>query len=286
MKKIFLIFFVALFIFNSCGNEDPIKDPSFCFNLVITNSARSLKLSLDIRPSQTLNSTGMIYIHRIGGHSPSLDYREHGAVRRHLLDTMLLNQKTFEKFSRLVRQSAVLEQKDIFGTRTDGNVYQIHITDSLRQNIFSMMGQTENRPLLELIAFCFGQFEEQFPAIPVMDFNSEIVVKKFDRVSAKQDSAFIRLIKKDYDITLYRGHAVSDPLTADTYVELWRTLENNRVWDLKSNREFISKYPIEYHLLVKCGDRMNEFVVYAPSKLKDKRYFNVINHIEALTTLK
>jgi hypothetical protein len=281
LKKLVLIFLVPFFFYNSCGKEEPIKDPSFCFNLAVVNSAQPLKLSMDIRPPHASYSEGIIYIHRINGHPASLDYREAGTVRRHMLDSIPLSRETFEKFSMLVRQAGVWEQQDVFGTRTDGNAYQITVSDSLLQHIFSVMGYTENKPLLELIAFCSGQFEIQFPSISIMDINSELIITKKDRVGGKQDSTLTRLTKRDNEIILNRAQT-AHTLSGDEYVELWRTLENNRVWDLSSNIEFVSKYPIEYRLEVRRGDLMKEFVVFAPSKLKDKRYFNVINHIEAL----
>lgn len=281
MKKSFVIITASFFLFSSCGKEEPLKDPSYCFNLTIVNPAQSLKLSMDIRPPHASYSKGILYIHRINDHPVSLDYRETGVVRLHMLDSVSLSEETFVKFSTLVRQAGVWQQGDIFGPRTDGNVYQITVSDSLHQHTFSVMGQIENSALTKLIVFCSEQFENQFPSIPIMDFNSELVIRKHDRVGEEQDSTIIGFTKKGSEIILYRGRSVY-PLSKEEYIQLWRTMENNRVWDLRSSVEFISKYPIEYSFEVRRGELMNEFIVYAPSKLTNKRYFNVINHIEAL----
>lgn len=198
-----------------------------------------------------------------------------------MLDSMPLEFEAYDKFSKLVRESRIWEQKDIFGTRTDGNAYVLNVSDSSRNHSFSLMGQVENRALLELIDFCAGQFNVQFPPVAVMDLESEIVIKKFDRVGFDKDSVYIRFMKND-DTMIFHHGPMSYALTEDEYVELWRVLENNRIWDLKSNVQYATKYPVEYRLAVRRGELSNEFTVYAPSKLSDKRYFNVINHMEAL----
>ena len=279
-----VILLSILFLCDSCSREELIKDPSFCFNLVIVNPALPQKLSIDIRPPHAVYSAAMVYIHRMDDHAASLDYRENGVVRRNMLDSMSLDQASFKKFSLLVKQAELWEQKDIFGPRTDGNAYQFILSDSLRQHVFSAMGEIRNPPLTDLITFCTEQFELLFPSIPIMSLNSEIAIKKLDRVSSKWDSTDIRLSKNEKGMILHQGRTAYR-LTSDEYIELWRILENNRIWDLHSDQEFVSKYPIEYRVSVKRGDLSNEFIVFAPSKIADKRYFNVINHIETLKTL-
>lgn len=281
MKKIKIICLLFFYVFNSCGKNETIDDPSFFLNLVVSNPAQSLKLSLNIVPHPSSPHSGLLYLHRVQENSNVLDYRETGVLRERMFDSVPLSREIFEDFSFLIREAHVWELGNVIGQRTDGNVYHFMLKDSTRKHTFSVMGMSNNKPLQKLIAFCLEQFYTYYPEISLMAASSEIEIKKYNRLTSKQDSTYIRIIKHENDIKLFIEQRFFS-ITKSEFVELWRILENNHIWDLSTNTEFAGKYPLEYRLCIKRDSRICNFTVFAPSKLSDKRYFNIINSVETL----
>ncbi|KAB2879072.1 hypothetical protein F9K33_10855 [bacterium] len=281
MKNVFLIYSCSLLLINSCGPDETIGDPSFHLNLIINNPAKPFKVSLNICRDPYSDQIGLIYIQRIQENSSIPDYRENGVVRRQMLDTVQVEKKAFAEFASLIKKANIWEQENLIGRRTDGNAYQFTVKDSLREHSFSVMGVSENVYMQELATFCLDQFDLHFPSIPVMEINSEISLKKYDRLTNAIDSVQIRIIKSGNAITaLYNQRPFR--LTENQYIDLWQIMENNHIWNLETMTKFETKYPVEYRLSVKRGIRSNSIIVYAPSKLSDKRLFNIINFIETM----
>ncbi|MBL7996310.1 hypothetical protein JNM05_13150 [bacterium] len=283
MKKFVLIYSCGLLLINSCSRNEPIRDPSFRLNIIVNNPAKPFKVSLTICPDPHSEQTGLIHIQRIQENSSVPDYRESGVVRRKILDTVSLERDAFEKFALLIKKTKIWEQQNSIGRRTDGNAYQFTVKDSLREHSFSVMGSSENTNLEELTTFCLDQFELHFPSIPVMGVDSEIDLRKYSRLTNAFDSVWVRMVS--FENTLLASYERRPfPLTGNQYIELWQVMENNDIWKLETATKFETKYPVEYRLSVRRGTLTNSFVVYAPSKLADKRYFNVINFIEMLAS--
>ena len=283
--KIIFLNLSCLLLITSCGGNEYLTDPTFYLNFAVSNPAQTFKLSLILRRHPSSEHIGIMYVQRVQNNSMIPDYRESGIVRRRLLDTITLDQSSFGEFSKLVKKAAVWEQENSFGERTDGNAYHITVIDSLRKHGFSVMGKSSNKSLDELAAFCLQQFNLNFPKIPILKFDSEIDLKSFDRRIDKTDSLYIKVINSGGTITTFRnGNGYS--LKTDQYIELWRVLENNSVWNLQTNTTLSTKYPIEYRLTLRRGDLRHSLVVYAPSKLSDKRYLDVLTCIETLDASK
>lgn len=281
MKKFFIIYSCSLLLINSCGQDETIRDPSFHLNLIINNPAKPFKVSLNICRDPYSEQSGLIYIQRIQENSSIPDYRENGVVRRQMLDTVHIEKKAFAEFASLIKKTKIWEQENSIGRRTDGNAYQFTVKDSLREHSFSVMGVSEHEYMQELAMFCLTQFDLHFPSIPVMEINSEISLKKYDRLTNTMDSAQIRIIKSGNAITAFYNRRPFR-LTEDQYIELWQVMENNHIWNLETMTKFETKYPVEYRLSVKRGIQSSFVIVYAPSKLPDKRLFNIINFIETM----
>ena len=283
-KKIFACFcFLSVL---TCGKKETIRDPSFCFNLVVTNPARQLKYSIDIRPPHSTYTTALIYLRRAGDHPDLPDYREKQVVRRNLLDSLPMETETFEEFSRLFYLSDVWEKKDVIGQRTDGNAYRIRLQDSARTHTFSVMGESGDKTIHEMIRYCMDEFENKFSPIPVLDSDCEIDLAKVSRLDGKPDSLRLRVVKISDSITAYGAQNKTFSVNTDAFLEMWQLLENNKIWALTDNKDYESKYPIEYRLKLRRGTMSHLVSVFAPSKLSDKRYYNVINHIENMIETK
>jgi hypothetical protein len=277
-KKIFTCF--CLLTVLACGKKETIRDPSFCFNLVVTNPARQLKYSIEIRPPHSTYTTALIYLRRAGDHPDLPDYRVKQIVRRNLLDSIPIDAETFGEFSRLFYESDAWEKKDVIGQRTDGNAYRIRLQDSARTHTFSVMGENGDKALHKMIRYCMDEFENKFPPIPILDSDCEIDLTKVSRLDEKPDSLRLRVVKISDSITAHGSQNKTFSINTDAFLEMWQILENNKIWVLTDNRDYAFKYPVEYRLNLRRGALVHRVIVFAPSKLSDKRYYNAVNHIE------
>lgn len=280
MRKIVLLFFTAVCA-PSCTQHENLSDSTFYFNLTISNPAQSFKISLSIRPHPHIPRQGRMYLRRMDENSTILDYRENGILRKKMLDTVNLDTRTFGQFFDLINKAGAWELKNDIGKRTDGNAYHFTLRDSAREHAFSLMGTSDNEYLQKLSVFCLDLFETYYPKILIADHSSEIDLKKIDRKSHGEKVFHIRIIQSGDSIKFNRNDTLYS-VSWDRFIVLWRILENNHALELESNTEFSEKYPVEYRLFLRRGDVIRLIVVMAPSKLKDKRYLNVINAIESL----
>ncbi len=247
-----------------------------------SHPGQKVKWSVDIRPPHRDYKTPLIYLHRPENLPTKPDHWEPGVVRQNLLDSLPLDAKTFEKISRLIGESGLWEKDDVIGLRSDGVAYKILLKDSLRSHSFSVMGKTGDAAIDELISLCADQFQSQFPTVDVLDSDCEIGLLRGSAVREVPDTLHVRIKKEGRDAKVYRDGAYVDSMTSDRFVEMWQIMENNRVWEITSNDEYGSRYPIRYEIHVRRGHLKNSWTVFAASKLSDKRYFNIISHIENL----
>jgi len=275
-----LKYFLFFTSFVACHHTPHL--PSF-FDLrwTISNSSEAFKISLQLQNNPSDSSTGLLSVQRLSENV--LDYREQNIVRRNMLDTIKLPIEEYRLFLALTQKLQSKDRLQEIEGQGGGSYYSFEIRESRGVRSFSWVGKPKDEDMQTFGEVCEGCFHEKFPEVPCLEADGSIEWKLNDRIKKPRDSHHKRIVKKGMKIYLQEGRdSQFTPILTDDYIELCRVLENNHVWQLASNTEFAIKYPQEYEVTIQRGDSSHFFRVFAPSRLTDRRYFNILNAMESV----
>ena len=267
----------------SCRSTD-LLPPSFELHWTISNSSEAFKVSLHLRTNPADSATALLNVHRVS--QGVLDYREKNRVREYMMDTVRLSAEEFAAFSAKTRQAHLWEVADEIQGRGTGNYSIFEMKDDKGTRGFSIIGIPEDQKVRVFSEACEQLFHDKFPEVSCMESDAMFECKLSDRTKKKEVTAEKRITKRNMSISVRDMHSEKNiPIASDDFVELCRVLENNHAWQLDSNAEFEKKYPQEYWVRISKGGTEHSFRVYAPSRLSDRRYFNVVNALESIGAL-
>lgn len=256
------------FVFLSCRTSSPVFPPGWELTLTVSNSARAFKITFGWKRSESDSTRTLFFVKRANPSTDFLDYREEGILRAGMLDT----------FELTTAESADLHEwtqaADWENTASEGTGDQVVMTFNDGVSV-SFIGMPTEKNKRQFIEWAWRLFENKFPKI---DFSeSEIELTIVDRIHNRNDS--VRIIQNKSRVNLVADNREKN-LTHAEYIELWRVLENFKIWELAGDRTYSISYPIEYRLTVRRDGRAAGWTVFAPSKLSDKRYYYIVNAVE------
>ncbi len=275
--SIILIPIYCIFLF-SCHPNRSLPLPAIRFFLTIKNPSKDFSVTLGVRAHPDSRSAGQFFIQNL-----KESYREKNVLRMHLSDTLVWDERTFSQFLVLVRDAKLSERNGTLVGIPDGNVYELEIGDSNGTRSFTAVGRPQDARINTVIDFCKDAFEKCYLPVDFEMLDSRLDLRIYNRAVSGADSSQVRVLKNAGGITWENQNRGSQrKLPLSVYLALWRTLENNDVWRLRSDSSFAVKYPHEYRLQIQRGRDSAEWTVYAPSRLEDRRYYAIVNRIETI----
>ncbi len=196
------------------------------------------------------------------------DFLEPGFIRRHLLDTFLLRGGDAKVVARWL--DLPMPSSDVYGAN-DGFRYDWQI----QGHHFSIFGIPEDGELQTMNAFVTSEIENRFSKI---DIDKELISISLIN-SSSRDTLY--LFGKGPSLRASRN-SMTKQISSDRYFEFRRILENNQVWNLQPNRILEKRNPMAYFFRIENQEQQNEWFVFGPSHLEDKRYFEILSSMENL----
>ncbi|MCB0833671.1 MAG: hypothetical protein KDC45_09430 [Bacteroidetes bacterium] len=272
MKRhcVWIFFLIAL----GC-RPTPFADPSFRLQVLISNPEQSFKVALVVLPAIDHQGQALISIAR--SNTGQMVHHEPGRVRRRLGDSLALEERMFSKLLALINSSGSWTNGDVMGERTTGTRFEIELSEMNRRNKYTVMGRTE-QGVEKLPEFVLELFQTLFDSVRVAQDDLQISLNKVSYLNDKPDSSLVVVWKQGTVVLKNRL-----PVGWDAFCRFYQVLEDNDVWLLPDQKDFQNRYPVTYTVEISNGDRKHRWQVFAPSQLKDQRYFRIINAIETMS---
>ncbi|MBX7152097.1 hypothetical protein K1X84_10680 [bacterium] len=269
MKRQWIIaFFIVL---NSCRPASTVFPPGWQRTLTVSNSAHAFKITLGWKRSDTDSTRALFYVVRTNPSTDFLDYREGGVLRAGMLDTFELTPDQSTDLYEWTRTEMWKSGDGSMASEGSGDQFVMRFDGDENVSFVGLPSEKNNRKFIE---WALQHFEDTFQKLDFVQ--SSIILTVSDRVHNRIDS--VRFVHRENNVQVFGNRSANVDWTE--YLELWRILENYKVWLLPSDSSYAVSYPVEYHLKISRDGRSYELKVFAPSKLSVKRYYYIVNAIE------
>lgn len=253
----------------ACSTKAPHVTSQFRMDIGLTDPSRGFKLRLVLVPYPPDPYKGLIFVERSASLPPILEYREQDVLRRALADSVIVSEDDFETLITEVRKTS--RPPEAHGSLTIRLVAQ----DSLWAHEFTLHedpahpGKLADR-ILDLLHVSYPPLE-WMPA--------QIRLRRTDRTGPETTEHAVDLwLYEDTSAVVRDG--LRSSLDRKSALDICRAIETNNGWQLPDDSTYAKAYPQVYVVDLRRGSETVSWRVFAPSRLRDKRYYQIVTAIE------
>lgn len=260
---------VIVLAFPACSTRVPPVTSQFRMDIGLTDPSRSFKLRLVLVPDASDLGRGLLFVERSASFPAILEYREKDVLRRSLADSVIVSADDFETLIAEVRNTR--RPVEAHGSLT----IRLVAYDSLwNHDVILHEDPAHPGKLADRI---LDLFEVSFPPLGWMP--AQILLRRTDRTGPEVAEHAV-ILSVSEDSTFVERDGLRNPLDHRSALDVWRAIETNNGWHLPDDTTYAKSYPQMYLVDLHRGSESTSWRVFAPSRLVDKRYYQIVTAVE------